>query len=77
MFGSTGDLIEDHGVDGTSEGFGCLFSSEAVEKRICRVWRADLHSQIAAGLRADPGTPTRIVCSSGPTPMIAITRLML
>jgi hypothetical protein len=50
---------------------------EAVEKRICRVRRADLRSQIAAGLRADPGTQARIACSSGPTPMIAITRLML
>ena len=50
---------------------------EAVEKRICRGQRADLRSQIAAGLRADPGTQARIACSSGPTPMIAITRLML
>src|SRR5271165_6798929 len=29
------------------------------------------------GLRADPGTQARIACSSGPTPMIAITRFML
>ena len=52
-------------------------STEAVEKRICRVRRVDLRSHIAAGLGADPGTQARIVCSSGPTPMIAITRLML
>ena len=50
---------------------------EAVEKRICGVRRADLRSQIAAGLRADPGTQARIACSNGQTPMIAITRLML
>jgi hypothetical protein len=55
----------------------CAVWVEAVEKRICRVRRADLRSQIAAGLRADPGTQARIACSSGPTPMIAITRLML
>ena len=29
------------------------------------------------GLRADPGTQARIACSSGPTPMTPITRLML
>jgi len=29
------------------------------------------------GLRADPGTQAWIACSSGPTPMIAITRFML
>ena len=28
-------------------------------------------------VRADPGTQARIACSSGPTPRIAITRLML
>ena len=28
-------------------------------------------------LRANPGSQARIACSSGPTPMIAITRLML
>src|SRR6516162_6097761 len=43
----------------------------------CRVRRADLRSQIAAGLRADPGTQARIVCSSGPTPMIVIIRFRL
>jgi DNA-binding response OmpR family regulator len=50
---------------------------EAVEKRICRGRLADLRNQIAAGLQADPGTQARIACSSGPTPMIAITRFML
>jgi hypothetical protein len=50
---------------------------EGVEKRICRVRRADLHSQIAAGLRGDPATQARIACSSGPTLMMAITRFML
>jgi hypothetical protein len=29
------------------------------------------------GLRADPGTQAWIACSSGPTPMMPITRLML
>jgi hypothetical protein len=29
------------------------------------------------GLRTDPGTQARIACSSGPTPRMAITRLML
>jgi GDP-D-mannose 3',5'-epimerase len=33
--------------------------------------------RLRQGLRADPGTQARIACSSGPTPMIAITRLML
>ena len=33
--------------------------------------------RLAAGLRADPGTQAWIACSSGPTPMIAITRFML
>ncbi len=33
--------------------------------------------RLQPGLRTDPGTQARIACSSGPTPMIAITRLML
>src|SRR5215469_9089318 len=33
--------------------------------------------RLRQGLRADPGTQARIACSSGPTPMIAITRLIL
>src|SRR5713101_5805362 len=33
--------------------------------------------RLRQGLRAGPGTQARIACSSGPTPMIAITRLML
>jgi hypothetical protein len=33
--------------------------------------------RLRQGLRADPGTQARIACSSGLTPMIAITRLML
>jgi hypothetical protein len=53
------------------------FGFEAVEKRICRGRLADLRNQIAAGLQADLGTQARIACSSGPTPMIAITRFML
>jgi len=33
--------------------------------------------RLSQGLRADPGTQARTACSSGPTPMIAITRFML
>jgi hypothetical protein len=33
--------------------------------------------RLRQGLRADPGTQARIACSSGPTPMIVITRLRL
>jgi len=33
--------------------------------------------KLRRGVRADPGTQARIACSSGPTPMIAITRFML
>jgi hypothetical protein len=33
--------------------------------------------RLRQGLRGDPGTQARIACSSGPTPMIAITRFML
>src|SRR5262249_35870584 len=33
--------------------------------------------RLRQGLRADPGTQARIACSSGPTPMMLITRLML
>ena len=33
--------------------------------------------RLPQGLRADPGTQARIACSSGPTPMIAIIRLIL
>ena len=33
--------------------------------------------KLRRGVRADPGTQARIACSSGPIPMIAITRFML
>ena len=33
--------------------------------------------RLRQGLRADLGIQARIACSRGPTPMIAITRLML
>src|SRR5215469_7570066 len=33
--------------------------------------------RLRQGLRADPGTQARIACSSGPTPMMPITRLRL
>jgi hypothetical protein len=44
------------------------FAGDGGPTSIVRLWQ---------GLHADPGTQARIACSSGPTPMIAITRFML
>jgi len=52
-------------------------STEAVENVIAADGGLTSRVRLRRGLRADPGTQARIACSSGPTPMIAITRFML
>ena len=73
--------LRDHGQKGLAiaalSAVDIALWDEPVEKRICRERRANIRSQISAGSAADPGTQARIACSSGPTPMIAITRLIL
>jgi hypothetical protein len=44
------------------------FAEDGGPTSIVRLWQ---------GQHAYPGTQARIACSSGPTPMIAITRFML